>query len=347
MQYIAHGLSRYTRTPLARSSLRSSVCVALEASQALVAAADASRSVGYIRLGPHPDTLTLVTSLTDRSSKQRSKLLHGRRHQWYQVAHRPHSALSPRLAGNDAPAGPQQSRPSTARVHSLQRASARLSISAHLPAASAAAAPPVPTPPAAPQPPTMPMPDPPAPVVAPVLPHPVPNHPPAPDNLRVCSLLPSATETVGRLGLAQHLVCVTHCCDIAPDSKTLDELLSTGAAVRATSSFVMPNTMSQHDIDEMVKGTFAAGKPLYGINSAALAAQRPSVVITQGLCDVCAPTEAQAESALANAGTAMDSGAVALREAPANLQRLMTNQVRAVRRLPLCCLRLKLSGGCS
>ena len=90
-------------------------------------------------------------------------------------------------------------------------------------------------------------------MVAPTLEHPLPTHGSPPRNLRICSLLPSATETVGRLGLADHLVCVTHCCDVAPDAATLDKLLASGAAVRATSSWVKPDTLSQRDIDDMVK----------------------------------------------------------------------------------------------
>lgn len=90
-------------------------------------------------------------------------------------------------------------------------------------------------------------------MVAPTVDHPLPTHGDPPSNLRICSLLPSATETVGRLGLADSLVCVTHCCDIAPDPATLDRILDSGAAVRATSSWVKPDSLSQGDIDEMVK----------------------------------------------------------------------------------------------
>lgn len=50
-----------------------------------------------------------------------------------------------------------------------------------------------------------------------------------------------------------------------------------------------------------MQGVFAAGKPLYGIEASKLAEKRPTVVLTQGLCDVCAPTEAQAAAACAEA----------------------------------------------
>ena len=45
--------------------------------------------------------------------------------------------------------------------------------------------------------------------------------PQPPTDLRICSLLPSATDIVGCLGLASRLVCVTHECDTAPDAATL------------------------------------------------------------------------------------------------------------------------------
>ena len=140
-------------------------------------------------------------------------------------------------------------------------------------------------------------------MVAPTVDHEAPTAPAAASDLRVCSLLPSATEIVGRLGLTEHLVCVTHCCDVAPDPESLDRVLQSGQAVRATSSWIKADTLSQADIDAMVKGTFAAGKPLYGIDASALADKQPTVVITQGLCDVCAPTEGQARAACSLAAT--------------------------------------------
>lgn len=62
-----------------------------------------------------------------------------------------------------------------------------------------------------------------------------------------------------------------------------------------------------------MQGVFAAGKPLYGIDAMQLAAKRPTVVLTQGLCDVCAPTEAQAAAACA---LAHGGGSIALSKGP-------------------------------
>ena len=62
---------------------------------------------------------------------------------------------------------------------------------------------------------------------------------------RICSLLPSATEIVGRLGLADRLVCVTHECDVAPDAQTLESLIQSGQVARVTSSAINPAITTQ------------------------------------------------------------------------------------------------------
>ena len=135
---------------------------------------------------------------------------------------------------------------------------------------------------------------------------------PVPAGLRVCSLLPSATDILSKLGLLPQVVCVTHCCDAADEAQQLQQQVECGTTKRVTSSWIKPNTMSQADIDAMVTGTFKAGDPLYGIDAVALAAQRPTLVITQDLCDVCAPNSAQAKAACqaypAQNGASMQKG---------------------------------------
>jgi hypothetical protein len=128
-------------------------------------------------------------------------------------------------------------------------------------------------------------------------------------SLRICCLLPSATEIVGQLGLAEHLVCVTHECDAAPDEDTLQKLLDAGAVARVTASAINPSSLSQHAIDGMVKGSLRDGSTLYSIDHAVFAAARPTLVITQGLCDVCAPSGAQvAEACSVIGGVHLQSG---------------------------------------
>jgi hypothetical protein len=51
-----------------------------------------------------------------------------------------------------------------------------------------------------------------------------------PAGLRVVSLLPSATEIIGVLGLAERLVGVTHECDCCPDEEGLEAAPAKGIA---------------------------------------------------------------------------------------------------------------------
>ncbi|KAG1677228.1 hypothetical protein FOA52_013427 [Chlamydomonas sp. UWO 241] len=117
-----------------------------------------------------------------------------------------------------------------------------------------------------------------------------------PPDLRIASLLPSTTEIVGELGLAHCLVAVTHECDVAPDVAGLEAALARGVK-RVTASSLDPHG-TQREIDTAVrayvdtmKKADAAGTgppPLYTVNSALLEELRPTVILTQDLCQVCA-----------------------------------------------------------
>eukprot|EP01134_Creolimax_fragrantissima_P007444 CFRG7444T1 len=112
-----------------------------------------------------------------------------------------------------------------------------------------------------------------------------------PVTLRICSLLPSATEIVGRLGLHAHVVAVTHECDECP-GVDLDEVIKSGKIQRVTTSEINPFALSQGEIDAKVKTSLRNGLSLYGLDEEALKQARPSVVFTQALCAVCAPSHA-------------------------------------------------------
>src|SRR5262249_3006016 len=80
---------------------------------------------------------------------------------------------------------------------------------------------------------------------------------------------------------------VTHGCDYPPDVVHLPRITSTG----------IPKDASSGEIDRLVRERHAAGLPLYELDRALLAALRPDLLVTQGLCDVCAIPEALAREA--------------------------------------------------
>ncbi len=97
--------------------------------------------------------------------------------------------------------------------------------------------------------------------------------------MRICSLLPGATEILFALGLGDQVVGVSHECDYPPDAKQKPVLVH-GA--------IDPARMSAGEIDRKVGELLQAGKGLYHIDEAALIAADPDVILTQGLCEVCA-----------------------------------------------------------
>ena len=117
---------------------------------------------------------------------------------------------------------------------------------------------------------------------------------------RIMSLLPSATEIVGGLGLEGHLVGVSHECDVAPTAERLRAVLESGCE-RVTTSDIDPHALPQGEIDRRVKAALKEGGDgaLYGVDAAAVARAAPTVLLTQTLCGVCAPATSAVDAVLA------------------------------------------------
>jgi iron complex transport system substrate-binding protein len=97
--------------------------------------------------------------------------------------------------------------------------------------------------------------------------------------MRICSLLPSATEIVGHLGLTDSLVGVSEECDW-PDG--VDRLPV------VTASRVDPAELTSLQIDAAVRTALQDGSSLYTLDETLVAELAPEVILTQDLCTVCA-----------------------------------------------------------
>lgn len=98
---------------------------------------------------------------------------------------------------------------------------------------------------------------------------------------RIVSFLPSASEMVCALGLCDALVGITHECDYPA------ALSGKPVVVRA----VLPiEEMSQDAIDAAVAERMRAGLSLYQVDEELLRKLDPDLILTQNLCQVCAPS---------------------------------------------------------
>jgi len=98
---------------------------------------------------------------------------------------------------------------------------------------------------------------------------------------KIASLLPSATELCAAIGLQDDLIAISHECDFPVD---LDGLS------RITSSIIPPN-LSQLEIDQFVRSAVREGRSLYSVDERQLNELQPDLIVTQGLCSVCAVSE--------------------------------------------------------
>ncbi len=106
-------------------------------------------------------------------------------------------------------------------------------------------------------------------------------------DLRIVSLLPSATEIICALGLEAQLVGVTHECDYPPSVRTLPKVTHT----------LIPTEATSQEIDHLVRERLQSVQALYTLNLPVLEALQPDVIVTQALCDVCAVAEEEVKAA--------------------------------------------------
>lgn len=101
---------------------------------------------------------------------------------------------------------------------------------------------------------------------------------------RIVSLLPAATEIVAALGAESRLVGISHECDWPVSITHLPRVTWTSVDANASSG----------EIDRGVRSLRAGGKPVIAVDAALLRALAPDLILSQGLCDVCAVADGQA-----------------------------------------------------
>lgn len=105
--------------------------------------------------------------------------------------------------------------------------------------------------------------------------------------MRIVSLLPSATEMVYLLGLGDRLVGRSAECDFPLDVRR-----------KPVVSRPVVADGSSGEIHKAVSDHLHAGRGLYTVDRGLLAKLRPDLLLTQEVCDVCAPTPGTVEEAL-------------------------------------------------
>jgi iron complex transport system substrate-binding protein len=105
---------------------------------------------------------------------------------------------------------------------------------------------------------------------------------------KIVSLLPSTTELVCALGLEKKLVAISHECDFPASIKSIPRI--TGS--------IIPPMLSQKEINNFVSKAVESGQSLYTVDVSMLNKLSPDLILTQGLCDVCAVTSDTLEASL-------------------------------------------------
>ena len=97
--------------------------------------------------------------------------------------------------------------------------------------------------------------------------------------MRICSLLPSATEILYALGLGDQVVGVSHTCDYPTDARSKPVV---------THSLRQVSHLGSRDIDAIIQQARANSNPVHWIDGDLLRELQPDLIVTQEICQVCA-----------------------------------------------------------
>ena len=110
------------------------------------------------------------------------------------------------------------------------------------------------------------------------------------NDVKIVSLLPSATEIVFALGLGEDLRGVSFECDYPESARSVPVV--SGTALPTDGS------LSATEIDAEVSARVAAGESIYTLDDARIRAIDPDLILAQDLCQVCAVPSGAVEQAL-------------------------------------------------
>ena len=108
--------------------------------------------------------------------------------------------------------------------------------------------------------------------------------------MKIVSLLPSASEILVGLDLLDNIVGISHECNYPSSLNDIPKITYSD----------IPRSTNQKKIDDLVTSSVNNNVPLYHIDNNKLNAVAPDIIITQGVCDVCAISEGQIEATLRN-----------------------------------------------
>jgi iron complex transport system substrate-binding protein len=109
------------------------------------------------------------------------------------------------------------------------------------------------------------------------------------NDLRLISFLPAATEMACALGLEEQLVGVSHECDFPTGVRNKPIVVRCSMPVE---------TMTLAEIDVAVAECIRSGRNLYEVDQATVERLAPTHILTQTLCEVCAPSTGEVARAL-------------------------------------------------
>src|SRR5713101_4802565 len=127
--------------------------------------------------------------------------------------------------------------------------------------------------------------------------------------MRICSLLPSATEIAFALGLADQVVAVSHESDYPPEASNRPVLTKSAIHQRIHRSLEVDREVEQR------------GGDIYEIDEKLLQKLKPDLILTQELCHVCAVSYTKVKEA----ARVLDADTKIVSLEPTNLEEIVDN----------------------